>query len=355
MRNGEAKIFFARRSTAHTRSHAKRRSSVYSYTMPLHSAPSRTASRVSMTSVVVQDIWPSSLVQLLDYYPYGATRVSTSSYPTNEKRQYIGQFSDAQTNLDYLQARYYDNTRGQFVSQDPEFWNGKQNLLDPQSLNAYSYAQDNPITGKDPDGLALTAAQNDALNSIKTQLQAISALLSTMANSGGGSQSQLDSVQQAINSASSAVKRIAVGGNATVVSPTFQWSPPLANSNSITSFTPYDAKTGVSGIPGGSSYDNLQSVALTGLMLSPIGPEDALGAGGAKIIIKHEHAIQHLAEIGLSKAQVEAAINKDVVQKGGGPVLQSIPRIIEVAGKTIEYRVATLENGVINVGTYFLK
>ena len=38
-----------------------------------------------------------TVAQLLDYYPYGATRVSTNTYPTNEKRQYIGQFSDAQS------------------------------------------------------------------------------------------------------------------------------------------------------------------------------------------------------------------------------------------------------------------
>ena len=43
-----------------------------------------------------------SLVQLIDYYPYGATRIATSTYPTNEKRQYVGQFSDAQTNLSYF-------------------------------------------------------------------------------------------------------------------------------------------------------------------------------------------------------------------------------------------------------------
>jgi hypothetical protein len=35
-----------------------------------------------------------NLVQLIDYYPYGATRIATSTYPTNEKRQYIGQFSE---------------------------------------------------------------------------------------------------------------------------------------------------------------------------------------------------------------------------------------------------------------------
>ncbi len=95
-----------------------------------------------------------ALVQLMDYYPYGATSVSTSSYPTNEKRQYIGQFSDAQTSLNYLNARYYDGSRGQFTSQDPMFLGEpkQQVLTDPQALNAYSYSEDNPIIKSDPTG-----------------------------------------------------------------------------------------------------------------------------------------------------------------------------------------------------------
>ena len=95
-----------------------------------------------------------TVAQLLDYYPYGATRVSSNTYPTNEKRQYIGQFADAQTNLDFLNARYYNPQQGQFISQDPMFLGNPvdQNLRNPQSLNSYSYANDNPITNKDPSG-----------------------------------------------------------------------------------------------------------------------------------------------------------------------------------------------------------
>jgi len=107
-----------------------------------------------------------SLVQLLDYYPYGATRISTSSYPTNEKRQYIDQFTDTQSGLSYLNARYYDGQRGQFISQDPAFIqlgvpsqiqqlinrNQQQVLADPQLINAYSYGSDNPIRNTDPSG-----------------------------------------------------------------------------------------------------------------------------------------------------------------------------------------------------------
>jgi RHS repeat-associated protein len=58
-----------------------------------------------------------TIAQLLDYYPYGASRVSSSTFPTNEKRQYIGQFADAQTNLSYLNARYYNSGQGRFLSE----------------------------------------------------------------------------------------------------------------------------------------------------------------------------------------------------------------------------------------------
>jgi RHS repeat-associated protein len=60
-----------------------------------------------------------NLVQTLDYYPYGGIRISSST-STNEKRKFIGQFSD-DSGLSYLNARYYESTRGQFISQDPTF------------------------------------------------------------------------------------------------------------------------------------------------------------------------------------------------------------------------------------------
>src|SRR6516165_389415 len=56
--------------------------------------------------------------QTLDYFPYGATRISAGQNATS--RQYIGQFAD-QSTLDYLNARYYDSSRGQFLTEDPSF------------------------------------------------------------------------------------------------------------------------------------------------------------------------------------------------------------------------------------------
>ena len=53
-----------------------------------------------------------------------------------------------------LQARYYDGGKGEFLSEDPVFLGDpkQQVLTDPQSLNSYSYANDNPIINKDPTG-----------------------------------------------------------------------------------------------------------------------------------------------------------------------------------------------------------
>ena len=86
-----------------------------------------------------------------DYYPFGSVRVNSGS--ASLARGYIGQFTD-QSNLSYLQNRYMESSRGQFLSQDPAFWSLSQNLTNPQSFNAYSYAENNPIALKDAAGKA---------------------------------------------------------------------------------------------------------------------------------------------------------------------------------------------------------
>jgi len=91
-------------------------------------------------------------VQMIDYLPYGSTRIASSTAGTDEKHKYIGQYYDA-SGLLYDNARYYNGTQGQFLTEDPLFWSRKQNLVNPQSLNSYSYANDNPINRSDPSGL----------------------------------------------------------------------------------------------------------------------------------------------------------------------------------------------------------
>jgi RHS repeat-associated protein len=98
-----------------------------------------------------------NVAQWFDYAPYGSLIASSNTGSTTAARGYIGEFTD-QSGLSYLNARYYNSGQGQFTAQDPVFWElglgkvGRMILGDPQLLNNYAYAADNPITGKDADG-----------------------------------------------------------------------------------------------------------------------------------------------------------------------------------------------------------
>lgn len=96
-------------------------------------------------------------VQELQYAPFGEVALDTLS-GNGEGRQYIGQVYDPESELSYLNARYYEGSRGQFLSQDPVFWelglsqDGQAALRNPQVQNSYSYAINNPMTYRDPEG-----------------------------------------------------------------------------------------------------------------------------------------------------------------------------------------------------------
>ncbi len=98
----------------------------------------------------------SQVDEVIDFYPYGSLRLDQQFGAHNEKRKYIGQEYDGETKLQYLNARYFDPLLGKFLSHDPQFWPlpAENALLDPQQLNAYSYARNNPIILLDPSGLS---------------------------------------------------------------------------------------------------------------------------------------------------------------------------------------------------------
>jgi RHS repeat-associated protein len=99
-----------------------------------------------------------------DYLPFGeelyanvSGRTSTQGYSAvdNIRQKFTGYERDDETNLDYAQARYYANVQGRFTSPDQLLINAGR-LLDPQLLNLYTYARNNPLKFTDPTGLDVT-------------------------------------------------------------------------------------------------------------------------------------------------------------------------------------------------------
>ena len=70
--------------------------------------------------------------------------------------KYAGYMHDEETNMYYLMARYYHPTHGVFISVDPD--PGDED--DPITQNGYTYTNNNPVMGVDPDGHAPWLAIN---------------------------------------------------------------------------------------------------------------------------------------------------------------------------------------------------
>ena len=81
-----------------------------------------------------------------DYFPFGAEIGVTNTCAQNYK--FTGKERDSESGLDYFTARYYGSSMGRFMS--PDDFGG--HLEDPQTLNKYAYAGNNPLRYTDPGG-----------------------------------------------------------------------------------------------------------------------------------------------------------------------------------------------------------
>ncbi|WP_328539134.1 RHS repeat-associated core domain-containing protein [Streptomyces sp. NBC_00344] len=78
--------------------------------------------------------------------PFGTSRgTKPSSWP--DDKAFLGKPADTSTGLTHIGAREYDPTTGQFLSVDPLLELNKH-----QSLNGYTYGENNPVTKADPTG-----------------------------------------------------------------------------------------------------------------------------------------------------------------------------------------------------------
>lgn len=101
------------------------------------------------------------VVERADYMPYGSDRLrETEDTAPDTDYKFTGKEQDEETGLYYFGARYYDAAMGRFISSDPllerESQMPKNERLDflsnPQNLNAYTYALNNPVKYIDEQG-----------------------------------------------------------------------------------------------------------------------------------------------------------------------------------------------------------
>ena len=88
-----------------------------------------------------------------EYDPHGQTLLRISSNgPWYLSKKFTGYERDYGTNTNYAKARQYQHNNARFLQADP-LGLGASDLSDPQSLNLYSYVQNDPVNFTDPSGL----------------------------------------------------------------------------------------------------------------------------------------------------------------------------------------------------------
>jgi RHS repeat-associated protein len=91
-----------------------------------------------------------NVVSEIAYYPFGLTRYEANG--DNVYYRFTGHEQDA-SGLQYFNARYYEPVTGRFLSVDPLYVETPiSGFKNPQLLNLYAYALNNPGRYTDPDG-----------------------------------------------------------------------------------------------------------------------------------------------------------------------------------------------------------
>jgi RHS repeat-associated protein len=79
--------------------------------------------------------------------PFGGVAVERTTEPT--ERTFAGHPFESGSGLYYMKARWYDPITGRFQSVDPVV----RDMSVPQSMNGYSYVENNPVNMIDPTGM----------------------------------------------------------------------------------------------------------------------------------------------------------------------------------------------------------
>jgi RHS repeat-associated protein len=104
-----------------------------------------------------------TITKTFDYTPYGTLAMGNN--PPNGPG-YTGHVNDPETNLVYMQHRYYDPTTGRFLSRDAV----PPKPGDLNYTNRYAYVGNNPILRTDPTGDYICNGSGDQCTTIRQAL-----------------------------------------------------------------------------------------------------------------------------------------------------------------------------------------
>jgi len=111
-----------------------------------------------------------TVVNILEYTPYGTVSRDTGDYATDKR--FTGKTWDNSSELFYYGARYYSPELGRFITPDPTI----QRPFDPQDFNRYQYCRSNPVRFVDPTGYGWFDWLKDAWNWVKDNWQGVVAV-----------------------------------------------------------------------------------------------------------------------------------------------------------------------------------
>ncbi|CAD7387235.1 RHS repeat domain-containing protein [Xanthomonas arboricola] len=123
-----------------------------------------------LSSVSVLTDENRNILERREYEPYGAMLTATLDGPG-----YTGHVMDSETNLIYMQQRYFDPKIGQFLSVDPV----GTGVTSGARFNRYRYADSNPYSSVDPDGRLTTNGKIDIPPPPPTTLQPVRVIAPT--------------------------------------------------------------------------------------------------------------------------------------------------------------------------------
>ncbi len=101
------------------------------------------------------EVSAGGLVSTFGSLPFGNGLTSSGNATDATEQHFTGKERDTESGNDYFEARYYSSAMGRLMSPD---WSAKEEpvpyakLDDPQSLNLYSYVENNPLIHVDADG-----------------------------------------------------------------------------------------------------------------------------------------------------------------------------------------------------------